>query len=50
MTVRIGAPFVLPAQPEGRLDRDALAAGTERIMAAVVALLPPEQGGTHRAS
>ena len=50
MTVRIGVPFSIPAQLEGRLDRDALAAGTERIVAEVASLLPPEQGGTHRAS
>ncbi|MGH2358089.1 MAG: lysophospholipid acyltransferase family protein [Candidatus Limnocylindria bacterium] len=46
MTVRIGAPFSIGHQPEGRLDRDVLSAGTERIMAAIAALLPPEQGGT----
>jgi 1-acyl-sn-glycerol-3-phosphate acyltransferase len=41
--IRIGEPFVLPHQPTGRLDRDALAEGTERIMGAIEALLPPEQ-------
>lgn len=41
--IRYGAPFTLPAQPTGRLDREALAAGTERIMSAIEALLPPEQ-------
>ncbi|HEX2765932.1 MAG TPA: lysophospholipid acyltransferase family protein [Candidatus Limnocylindria bacterium] len=39
----IGEPFTLPHQPSGRLDREALAAGTERIMAAIEALLPEEQ-------
>lgn len=41
--IRIGEPFSLPHQPTGRLDRDALAAGTERIMSAIEDLLPPEQ-------
>ena len=41
--IRIGEPFSLPHQPEGRLDRADLAEGTERIMSAIEALLPPEQ-------
>ncbi len=41
--IRIGEPFTLPHQPSGRLDREALAAGTERIMSAIEQLLPPEQ-------
>lgn len=41
--IRIGEPFTLPHQPDGRLDRDALAAGTDRIMAEISRLLPPEQ-------
>ncbi len=41
--IRIGEPFTLPHQPSGRLDREALAAGTERIMLAIEQLLPPEQ-------
>jgi 1-acyl-sn-glycerol-3-phosphate acyltransferase len=41
--VRIGAPFTLPHLPAGRLERDALGEGTERIMATIEALLPPEQ-------
>jgi 1-acyl-sn-glycerol-3-phosphate acyltransferase len=41
--IRIGEPFTLPHQPSGRLDRAALAAGTERIMSAIEQLLPPEQ-------
>lgn len=44
ITIRIGEPFSLPVQPDG-LDRDALRAGTERLMAAVAELLPPEQRG-----
>lgn len=42
-TFRIGEAFTLVHQPSGRLDRAALAAGTERIMAEIAALLPPEQ-------
>jgi 1-acyl-sn-glycerol-3-phosphate acyltransferase len=45
--IRIGAPFTLPHQPSGRLDREALAAGTERIMSAIEQLLPPEQRRLH---
>jgi 1-acyl-sn-glycerol-3-phosphate acyltransferase len=41
--IRFGEPFSLEHVPAGRLDRDALAGGTERIMAAIEALLPPEQ-------
>lgn len=40
VSVRIGQPFHLPHVPTGRLDRQALADGTERIMAEVEALLP----------
>lgn len=40
VSVRIGTPFHLPHVPTGRLDRQALADGTERIMAEVEALLP----------
>lgn len=43
VVVRIGEPFTLPHEPSRRLDRDALAAGTERIMSAIEALLPEEQ-------
>jgi len=42
-TFRIGEAFTLVHQRSGRLDRAALAAGTERIMAEIAALLPPEQ-------
>ena len=43
VTVRIGEPLRLPHQPDGRIDRAALADGTEEIMLAIEALLPPEQ-------
>jgi 1-acyl-sn-glycerol-3-phosphate acyltransferase len=43
VTVRIGEPLRLPHQPDGRIDRTSLAEGTERIMRAIEALLPPEQ-------
>lgn len=41
--IRYGEPLSLPHQPVGRLDRDELAAGTERIMSAIEALLPEDQ-------
>jgi 1-acyl-sn-glycerol-3-phosphate acyltransferase len=41
--IRFGEPFRLEQVSSGRLDRDALAAGTERIMSAIEELLPPEQ-------
>ena len=41
--IRYGEPFVLASGPERRVDRVALDAGTERIMAAIEELLPPEQ-------
>jgi 1-acyl-sn-glycerol-3-phosphate acyltransferase len=41
--IRIGEPLTLPHQPSGRLDREALAAGTERIMSAIEQLLPDDQ-------
>lgn len=43
IVIRIGEPFTLPHVPDGRLDREALAAGTDRIMAAIAELLPEEQ-------
>ncbi len=43
VTVRIGETFSVPFQPEGRLDRAALAAATERIAREVDALLPAAQ-------
>jgi 1-acyl-sn-glycerol-3-phosphate acyltransferase len=46
--IRIGKPFSLPHQPDGRLDRKALAEGTERIMLEIAALLPEWQQGRYR--
>lgn len=43
--IRIGEPFRLPHQPDGRLDREVLAESTERIMHEVAALLPEWQQG-----
>lgn len=43
IVIRYGEPFTLDRVASGRLDRDALDAGTERIMSAIEALLPPEQ-------
>lgn len=43
VVIRFGKPFTLDHVPAGRLDREALVAGTERIMAAIEELLPPEQ-------
>lgn len=43
LTFRIGEPFKLAHQPTGRIDRDVLAAGTERIMEKIASLLPPRQ-------
>lgn len=43
IVIRVGEPFTLPHVPDGRLDRAALAAGTERIMAAIAELLPEAQ-------
>lgn len=43
VAIHFGEPFVLSHQPVGRLDRAELAQGTERIMSAIEALLPPEQ-------
>ena len=46
ITIRIGEPFSLPHAPGGRLDRDAMAAGTDRVMREIARLLPPEQQPT----
>lgn len=43
VVIRFGKPFTLDHVPAGRLDREALVAGTEWIMAAIEELLPPEQ-------
>jgi 1-acyl-sn-glycerol-3-phosphate acyltransferase len=45
VNVRIGPPFVLPTQPSGRVDRAALAAGTDRIMREIAAQLPESRRG-----
>jgi 1-acyl-sn-glycerol-3-phosphate acyltransferase len=41
--IRIGAPFSLPAAPTGRLSREALDEGTQRIRESIVELLPDDQ-------
>jgi 1-acyl-sn-glycerol-3-phosphate acyltransferase len=41
--IRFGEPFTLPHRPAGRLDRQDLADGTERIMRAIEELLPEDQ-------
>ncbi len=46
--IRVGKPFSLPHQPEGRLDREAMEQGTERIMREIAALLPEWQQGRYR--
>jgi 1-acyl-sn-glycerol-3-phosphate acyltransferase len=43
VVVRVGEPFTLPHVPDGRIDREALAAGTDRIMATIAELLPEAQ-------
>lgn len=43
ITIRIGETFTLSHKPSGRLDRAALAAGTDRITTEIAELLPPEQ-------
>jgi 1-acyl-sn-glycerol-3-phosphate acyltransferase len=48
VTVRIGPAFSLPAQPHGRIDRQLLAQGTDRIMHEIAALLPESQRGRYR--
>jgi 1-acyl-sn-glycerol-3-phosphate acyltransferase len=44
VTIRIGPTFRLPVEADG-LNRAALRAGTETIMRAIAAQLPPEQRG-----
>jgi 1-acyl-sn-glycerol-3-phosphate acyltransferase len=41
--IRIGEPFSLPHHADGRVDRDALEQGTERIISAIEMLLPDDQ-------
>jgi 1-acyl-sn-glycerol-3-phosphate acyltransferase len=48
VTVRIGPAFSLPAQPQGRIDRQLLAQGTDRIMREIATLLPPDARGEYR--
>ena len=43
ISIRVGEPFTLAHVPSGRIDRATLAAGTERIMAEIEKLLPPDQ-------
>ncbi|HEX7225118.1 MAG TPA: lysophospholipid acyltransferase family protein [Candidatus Limnocylindria bacterium] len=43
VVIRYGEPFSLPHVASGRLDREAMAEGTQRIMSAIEALLPPDQ-------
>lgn len=43
--IRIGKPFSLPHRPDGHLEREAMDAGSERIMREVAALLPEWQQG-----
>jgi 1-acyl-sn-glycerol-3-phosphate acyltransferase len=47
VTVRVGEPFTLGRQATGRIDRQELAAGTDRIMRAIAALLPEAQRGRY---
>lgn len=44
VTIRVGEPLQLPVMADG-LDRQALRQGTEQMMRAIAALLPPEQRG-----
>ncbi len=43
VVVRIGEPFTLPHRPSGKLSREELGQGTERIMATIDSLLSPDQ-------
>jgi 1-acyl-sn-glycerol-3-phosphate acyltransferase len=43
VVIRIGQPFSLPHVPDGRLDRAALADGTDRILEEIERLLPEDQ-------
>ena len=47
VSVRIGEPFSLPHQPDGRLDRAVLSDGSEEIMRRIAALLPAAQRGRY---
>ena len=50
MTIRIGETLQIERRPRGRLDRALLANTTQRAMAAIAALLPPDQRGAFAAS
>ncbi len=41
--IRIGEPFTLPHVPAGRLSREAMNEGTQRIREAIIELLPEDQ-------
>jgi 1-acyl-sn-glycerol-3-phosphate acyltransferase len=43
ITIRFGESFTLGHQPSGRLDREALARGSEEITRQIAALLPESQ-------
>jgi len=43
VVIRVGEPFTLPSQPDGRLDRQVLVEATARLRDAVAALLPEAQ-------
>lgn len=47
ITVRVGAPFVLPV-PEGRQGREGWESLADEVMRRVAALLPPEYRGVYR--
>jgi 1-acyl-sn-glycerol-3-phosphate acyltransferase len=47
ITVRIGKPFSLPHQPQGRIDRQVLNEANDRVMREIAALLPASQRGRH---
>jgi hypothetical protein len=47
ITVRIGKPFSLSHQPQGRIDRQVLNEANDRVMREIAALLPPSQRGRH---
>ncbi len=47
VTLKVGAPVRVPHRPDGRLDRDELAAATEAMMRAIAALLPADSRGRY---
>ncbi len=48
ITLRVGQPLTLEHRPNGKLDRQELAAESDRVMRAVAAQLPEEQRGVYR--